>query len=1236
MNTVGILQIQMMADMARLSKDMGDAKRIVGGAVKDIEKAAMTARNALGSLGVGFGLAQIVQMTDRYTKYTSQLKLVTQSTAEYGRALSDVRRISTAAQADTGLLGILYARVTNATRELGLSQDRVASITETVGLALKVSGATATESASAMLQLSQAFGSGLLRGEEFNAVNEASPRIMQVLAASMGVQVGQLRELASQGKITSAVMAKAFSDPAVIAGLREQAKEVQTIQGAFTVLGNKMVDFVGQSATGSGGVALLSGAVMLLADNIGTVVNALMVLVGFKVTLWAQGVMTRMIETSVATRAAALATREAAAANVAKAEADVAATASSSALAAARVRELQAAVLATDGAVSLAIATNGLVPANARAAAAETAHAAALTRLTAAQAANAAANTGMVARLGASVASFVKANPFLVIVSTVAAAIYAINALFKASQDGLDNVVKRADAMRLDELIQARQELIVENAARRDSIFSGFHEREIRRNEDEIRIYDAKINKLKATQGSPTTTPVVTTGDGAGPTRMQRIAADLNAAIEADGKRLNHSQMVTKAWVKLKDDERTAQEALNYVIAQQAAMELDTIEAPAKDAAKLLDAMNERLRIMQDLARGLSSAFGDAGASVGSLFEAYAASDAKLAEVQLRFAEATQGMSTASAEFKDLQVKYSNEAALAQVSSYGDMAHAAQGFFDQGSDGYKVLGAVEKAYRLMQLAMSIQAMAMGKTETASSVADSTTKATASTVAGVAKAFEELGIWGFVGAAAILAFMASVGAKVSGGGSAPTMTGTIGSGGTNAQMSNGAAITSAQRNRLEYDTKQLHDTYVELGLALGDSEIATREWSVSVGDVEKEMGNQLIPGLEAFRMEGETLAQTARRLTDALAAAEDAYQKVVSAEQAKMDKAEQAALAARAEALKAIAAVRDTAQSIRDFAATLGAKSIQTTAANYQNVLALAQSGDVAAQGKLQGAAGDYLTKALSTARTAADYERIVAQVKNDLVGTADSLSTQADIAQQQLDVLTASTDWQKLIADNTANTGNNILNLADKMAEFSKLIAEKIGIDQGAVEAIGGAEGERSQTVNELENQLAIGVVSSAQLPAYAWAYWGAAGITGMNTLTEYQKQLEDAAAAGKNLDKFKVAAKVSALMAWVHNPSDSAWAAYDALPAYAVGTNYVPQDGLAFLHRGEAVVPAAQNTGAPFQAANDEGVRSELTQLRSELRAIGASLARNTGETANILRRFDGDGMPAERVITA
>ena len=340
----------------------------------------------LRTVGIGLSAVQIIGYVDQYTKFTAQLRLATNSATEFSNAISEVRRISNESQASLAETGVLYARIANGTRELGISQKQLAEITETVNLSLKVSGAGAQESASAMLQLSQAFASGVLRGEEFNAVNEAAPRLMKALADGLGVPVGALREMAQQGQITSEVLASVL--PKALGGLREEAKNVQTISGAFQVLQNNVMEFVGESANANGSAKLLANSIVAIGESINMLSSAAIGFGAAKLSkvLYESG--SAAISFIASSRAATLATLEAAKATTASTSATVASTA-------ARVAELRQMVLNAEGAVAVAVATNGLIPAQARAAAAVEAHAIATANLATAQRA-ASISTGLI------------------------------------------------------------------------------------------------------------------------------------------------------------------------------------------------------------------------------------------------------------------------------------------------------------------------------------------------------------------------------------------------------------------------------------------------------------------------------------------------------------------------------------------------------------------------------------------------------------------------------------------------------------------------------------------------------------------------------------------------------------------------------------------------------------------------------------------------------------------------
>lgn len=338
-----------------------------------------------GAIKMYVSAAYLIEQSDAYTKLNAQLKLATSNSAQLATAQAAVVSIAQEAQVSIAGVGTLYARITSSTKELGISQAQVGAITRSVALSLKVSGATAQEAASATLQLSQAFASGVLRGDEFNSVNEAAPRLMQALADGIGVPVGALRKMAEAGLLTSAMLAETL--PKSLTALESEAKQIQTISGAFQQLKNEATLFIGQTSEQSGAVKLLTGSIGLLSDHLTLLAGAMATVAAVRMATYLQAVVGSIYQAVAANRALATA-------NLATAQADAAVTGATAVLTAAREAELRATIASSSGSVALAITVNGLVPAQARAAAAAEAHSIALVALAAAQ--RAASVTGTV------------------------------------------------------------------------------------------------------------------------------------------------------------------------------------------------------------------------------------------------------------------------------------------------------------------------------------------------------------------------------------------------------------------------------------------------------------------------------------------------------------------------------------------------------------------------------------------------------------------------------------------------------------------------------------------------------------------------------------------------------------------------------------------------------------------------------------------------------------------------
>lgn len=200
---------------------------------------------ALAALGVAKITGDILRTADSMTRLRGQLALVTDSQEElnaaYDRSLEVANRTGQAIDSTVNL----YARLSRSTEELNLSQDQLFTLTEAINQSFIVSGASAQESAAAILQLSQGMASGVLRGEELNSVMENSPRLARALADGLGVTIGQLRQMGADGELTAERVTGALlkmSDDIEA----DFEKMPMTLGRAWQALSNEMTDAVGR------------------------------------------------------------------------------------------------------------------------------------------------------------------------------------------------------------------------------------------------------------------------------------------------------------------------------------------------------------------------------------------------------------------------------------------------------------------------------------------------------------------------------------------------------------------------------------------------------------------------------------------------------------------------------------------------------------------------------------------------------------------------------------------------------------------------------------------------------------------------------------------------------------------------------------------------------------------------------------------------------------------------------
>lgn len=107
-------------------------------------------------------------------------------------------------------MATVVAKLGNNAKDAFSSTDEIINFAELVQKQFTIAGASTTEASNAMLQLTQGLGSGVLRGDELNSIFEQAPNLIQTIADYMGVSVGEIRELASEGQITADIVKNAM------------------------------------------------------------------------------------------------------------------------------------------------------------------------------------------------------------------------------------------------------------------------------------------------------------------------------------------------------------------------------------------------------------------------------------------------------------------------------------------------------------------------------------------------------------------------------------------------------------------------------------------------------------------------------------------------------------------------------------------------------------------------------------------------------------------------------------------------------------------------------------------------------------------------------------------------------------------------------------------------------------------------------------------------------------------
>ena len=198
------------------------AQKIFGIEIPSIMNAAKSGA-AFGAAAIGIEAAgramkdmavSAVQTTDQLTQIRARINLIndgSQSTAEIMDKIYSAANRSRGSYLD---MADSVAKLNMLAKDAFSSNDEAIYFVEQLNKQFKISGASVEETTSAMYQLTQAMAAGKLQGDEFHSIMENAPMLAQSIASEMGLTVGQLKEMSSQGLITADIIKEALFNSA--------------------------------------------------------------------------------------------------------------------------------------------------------------------------------------------------------------------------------------------------------------------------------------------------------------------------------------------------------------------------------------------------------------------------------------------------------------------------------------------------------------------------------------------------------------------------------------------------------------------------------------------------------------------------------------------------------------------------------------------------------------------------------------------------------------------------------------------------------------------------------------------------------------------------------------------------------------------------------------------------------------------------------------------------------------
>jgi tape measure domain-containing protein len=276
-------RIKITADTSQAQASIEQLNRALGGvgaasqqAEKGLGSLNSTTRLAVGAfaaLTASIGLREIVNISSAYTDLNSRLVNATGSQEKARQAMAAIAKTADATYSSLEQTAEVFLRNSMSLNELGYTTSEQIKVSEVLNNALAVSATRGQAAASVLDAFAKSMSRGKIQGDDFNRIVENSPRLVQALADGLGVTTAELRNMASEGKLTSDVVIPALTSQ--MGKLREEAALMPaTINDAFVIFRNSLVKMIADLDEATGASGRVAGALVTVARNLDLVTIA--------------------------------------------------------------------------------------------------------------------------------------------------------------------------------------------------------------------------------------------------------------------------------------------------------------------------------------------------------------------------------------------------------------------------------------------------------------------------------------------------------------------------------------------------------------------------------------------------------------------------------------------------------------------------------------------------------------------------------------------------------------------------------------------------------------------------------------------------------------------------------------------------------------------------------------------------------------------------------------------------